>query len=579
MTLTGHFLAGVLKLFRGQMMYRKRFNRFSVSKSSAALGYATVAGSLITTLCFGAAYADEPVVSSAPDKKPVYVNVISGKPQQQDDPSLPEAGVLVRPKNSPLPASGVPVAPWPGLATMDVPSVDEYQSAKTFHKMELDDLTGKEGLSWLLPSELDAQRRTDMDDPYYVPTAGSGHLVPQIMPFRERLQKKGFVFSFAYKGEAMANIHGGMQRGMDYVHELTLQMNFDLGKLAGLNGWSIHTLLMNRAGREVSHDRVGEYYVNLMEVYGLSGHVVAHLVDFYAEKKFMQNRMDVTFGRMSLTHVFATSPLICSFMVTCSAPVALKVDPGFAVYPKATWGSRLRFRPTRDTLLQVGAYQVSPLSTNPSGWAWGSENTTGLMLPIEFTWQPFLTRNRLPGHYVFGYAHDTSRYPDVLGAAPANKVIATSRLHSAPMDMFWFEGDQMIYRKGGRNQMAGGYLMAGYIHNTPHVSSISDEAYGGLSFNGVIPSRVTDRLGILYSWYHVSHRKELGQMYAQDAGLSLGAQVLAPQTDSHVIEAYYAIDAVPGVLVQPEFQYMIRPGETSRRPDAALVGLKVIANL
>lgn len=132
----------------------------------------------------------------------------------------------------------------------------------------------------------------------------------------------------------MANIHGGMQRGMDYVHELTLQMNFDLGKLAGWNGWSIHTLLMNRAGREVSHDRVGEYYVSLMEVYGLSGHVVAHLVDFYAEKKFLQNRMDITFGRMSLTHVFATSPLICSFMVTCSAPVALKLILALPFIPK-----------------------------------------------------------------------------------------------------------------------------------------------------------------------------------------------------------------------------------------------------
>lgn len=559
-------------------MYRKRCNRFPVLKPSSALRGVTLAGSLLITLSTGVAHAEDAGILPSPTKKTVYVDVLSGTPPQ-DDPSQPDARVLVRPKNSPLPASGVPVAPWPGLATMDVPSVDEYQSPKTFHKLELDALTGKEGPSWLLPSEVDAQRRTDMDDPYYVPTAGSGHLVPLIMPFRERLQKKGFVFSFTYKGEAMANIHGGMQRGMDYVHELTLQMNFDLGKLAGLNGWSIHTLLMNRAGREVSHDRVGDYYVNLMEVYGLSGHVVAHLVDFYAEKKFLQNRMDITFGRMSLTHVFATSPLICSFMVTCSAPVALKVDPGFAVYPKATWGSRVRFRPTRDTMVQLGAYQVSPLSTNPSGWAWGSENTTGLMLPIEFTWQPFLTRNRLPGHYVFGYAHDTSRYPDVLGASPANKVVATGRLHSAPMDMFWFEGDQMIYRKGGRNQMAGGYLMAGYIHNTPHVSSISDEAYGGLSFNGVIPGRVTDRLGILYSWYHVSHRKELGQMYARDAGLSLGAQVLAPQTDSHVIEAYYAIDAVPGVLVQPEFQYMIRPGETSRRPDAALVGLKVIANL
>jgi porin len=363
------------------------------------------------------------------------------------------------------------------------------------------------------------------------------------------------------------------------VHELTLQMNFDLGKMAGLEGWSMHTLLMNRAGREVSHDMAGEYYVNLMEVYGLSGHVVAHLVDLYAEKQFLNNRMDITFGRMSLTHVFATSPLICSFMVTCSAPVALKLDPGFSVYPKATWGARVRFRPTRDTMVQLGAYQVSPLNGNPSGWSWGSEDTTGMMLPIEFTWQPFLTRNRLPGHYVFGYAHDTSRYADQLGNKPASLLSQPGRERSAPMDIFWFEGDQMIYRMGGRNQMAGGYLMAGYIHNTPHVSTISDEAYGGLSFNGLIPTRLTDRLGILYSWYHVSDRKRLGQMYALDAGMPLGAQVRGLQTDSHVIEAYYAIDAMPGVTVQPEFEYMIRPGETSHIPDAALVGLKVIANL
>jgi porin len=500
--------------------------------------------------------------------------------RQSDEQSLlPDPHVLQRPLNSPLPPSGVPVAPWPGLATMNIPSVNDYGAKKPHHIMTLEPLSLHEGPSWLLPSEVDAQRRTDMEDPYYVPTAGSSHLVPQIMPFRTRLQQKGFAFSFTYKGEAMGNINGGIKRGMDYVHELTLQMNFDLGKMAGLEGWSMHTLLMNRAGREVSHDMAGEYYVNLMEVYGLSGHVVAHLVDLYAEKQFLNNRMDITFGRMSLTHVFATSPLICSFMVTCSAPVALKLDPGFSVYPKATWGARVRFRPTRDTMVQLGAYQVSPLNGNPSGWSWGSEDTTGMMLPIEFTWQPFLTRNRLPGHYVFGYAHDTSRYADQLGNKPASLLSQPGRERSAPMDIFWFEGDQMIYRMGGRNQMAGGYLMAGYIHNTPHVSTISDEAYGGLSFNGLIPTRLTDRLGILYSWYHVSDRKRLGQMYALDAGMPLGAQVRGLQTDSHVIEAYYAIDAMPGVTVQPEFEYMIRPGETSHIPDAALVGLKVIANL
>ncbi|PYD70845.1 carbohydrate porin [Komagataeibacter swingsii] len=493
----------------------------------------------------------------------------------------PTPDAIRRPPNTPIPPSGVPTYPSAGLATMSVAPVSSPGDSKAFHKIELDAiLTHHEGPSGLLPEWIDAQHDTDLEDPYYVPTAGSGHLVPQLNPLRRKLLDHGVSFAFTYKGEAMGVINGGVERGMSYVHELTAQVNFDLEKMAGITGWSVHTLVMERAGHAVSHDRVGEYYVNLQEVYGLSGNVVAHLVDFYAEKKLLDNHLDITFGRMALTHVFATSPLLCSFMVTCSAPVALKLDPGFSVYPKATWGSRIRMRPTRDTAIQLGAYSVSALADNPSGWSWGSETATGLMLPVEFTWQPFLTRNRLPGHYVLGYAHDTTRYPDQIGIGlPPALRTAAGHQRSAPMDMFWFEGDQMVYRRGGRNQMAGGYLMAGYIHNTPHVTSISDEAYGGLSFAGVIPSRVTDRLGIMYSWYHVSHRKEEGQILRYEAGYSLGTAVRAPQTDSHIIEAYYAIDAMPGILVQPEFEYMIRPGETRHIPNAALVGLKVIANL
>ncbi|MBB2188559.1 carbohydrate porin [Gluconacetobacter azotocaptans] len=443
-------------------------------------------------------------------------------------------------------------------------------------KNELNPLFRGEAVSSLLPDRWDALRDSDMTDPYFIPAQASGHLIPQLQPFRSRLAQYGVAFNFTYKGEAMANINGGQQRGMDYVHELTLQVNFDLERMAGLKGWTIHTLVMERVGREVSRDRVGEPYINLMEVYGLSGHSVAHLVDFYAEKKFLNNRADITFGRMSLTHVFATSPLICSFMVTCSAPVALKLDAGFAVYPKATWGARFRLRPTRDTMLQVGAYNVAPLASNPSGWAWGSEPSTGLMLPVEFTWQPFLGRDRLPGHYVLGFAHDTTRYADSLGAVPA---ALAEQKSSAPRDSVWIMTDQMIYRAGGHGQMDGGYLMAGYLHNTPHVSTIADEVYVGGSFPGFIPSRPKDRIGVLYSWYHVSDRLYDGQAIREQAGLPLGAMVLAPQTNSSVIEAYYGFAPMQGITLQPEFQYMIRPGETARIPDAALVGLKVIATL
>lgn len=495
---------------------------------------------------------------------------------------LPNPDAIRQPANSALPANGIPLFPSEGMAPIGVRPIVPSGDKNAALQVELDPVSQAEGPSALLPAWLDAQRTHDMPDAYYVPTGGSGHLIPQLMPFRNRLKEKGFSFSFSYKGEWMGLFSGGLpnEKGNSYVHELTLQSTFDLGKMSSnLEGWSVHTLVMERAGKAYQN-RVGESYVALQEVYTLSGHVAAHLVDMYAEKKFRDNTMDIIFGRMSLTHVFATSPLLCTFQVTCSAPAALKQNPALSVYPKATWGARLRFRPTRDTALQVGAYSVSKLADNPSGWAWGAEDATGLSLPIEFTWQPFLTRNRLPGHYVVGYAHDTTRYADKLASAlPAAVANTIPGIRSAPSDMFWLETDQMVYRLGGKNQMAGGYLMAGYVHVTPRAVNVSDQAYAGFSLSGLIPSRVSDRLGVLWSWYKVSNRRRGSEILAQDYGYSLGNGVYGIQNDSHVIEAYYAINALPGLLIQPEFQYMIHPGETHNIPNSAAMGLKVIANL
>ena len=396
---------------------------------------------------------------------------------------LPNPDAIRQPANSALPANGIPLFPSEGMAPIGVRPIVPSGDKNAALQVELDPVSQAEGPSALLPASWDAQRDYDLPDPYYVPTAGTGHLIPQLMPFRDRLRDKGFSFSFSYKGEAMGLASGGLpgQKGISYVHELTLQTTFDLGRMnPALNGWSVHGLVMERAGRAAQNVRAGEYYVALQEVYTLSGNVAAHLVDMYAEKKMLNNKLDIIFGRMSLTHVFATSPLLCSFMVTCSAPVAIKQLPGMSVYPKATWGARARFRPTRDTAIQVGAYSVSTLTQNPSGWSWGSEDATGLSLPIEFTWAPFLTRNRLPGHYVIGYEHDTTRYADKIGSVLPSRVANTlPGTRSAPSDAMWLEADQMVYRLTRRHQMAAGYLKVGYVHATPRVVNPPHQAPGG----------------------------------------------------------------------------------------------------
>lgn len=526
---------------------------------------------------------------------------------------LPDPRVLKRPKDSPIPLSGVPIAPWPGVDIASMPMLNVYQTKKGHkhrgHIQNLDALFGGETFSSFLDEKTDALRFGDLGDPYYVPTSGWGHVLPQLMPFRRKLQKKGITFSLVWKSEAMDVFHGGERRGMDYAQDLEYSFSFDLGRLFGFRNWTPHLIMMHRDGREMSHDRLGEYLMSLQEIYGLTDLKAFRLSNLYAQKIMLHNKLDIAFGKMTVTNLFATSPLLATYMSICPDPDALKLDPGMSVYPKDSWGGRLIFRPTRDSRVVMGAFQVYPMLEDQSGWAWESEHTTGLSLPIEFTWRPFLTHNRLYGEYRIGFMHDTSNYEDIFGHDRTVLDRAYRTLHHSgharffdhpggrePMNAFWFEMEQMFYRLGGRNEEAGGYFLAGAVHNTPHVATFDNEFYVGFSLNGLFKNRLRDRFGVMYSWYHLSDRRRDGQrVLLRDAAAnhlpaslvladaygtfgSLGPQVKAVQTGMSIFEAYYAIAAAPGILLQPTFLYQFKPGETHHIPDAAMIGIKAMAN-
>ncbi|MFT8713110.1 carbohydrate porin [Komagataeibacter rhaeticus] len=443
----------------------------------------------------------------------------------------------------------------------------------------LDALFNTESISALLNHNDDALRQSDLSAGYFVAEQAFGNLVPQIRPWRDWLSNRGFSFELTYKGEGMANVGGGLSKGMDYVHDLRVSMLFDLGRLVGLNGWYLHGIIMNREGRQVGWDHVGERNVLLTEVWSIHGPAAARLADLYVEKSFLHNRININVGRIALTHTYATSVLLCTFMTQCSAPMAIREPAGWSVYPKTSWGGTVRFRPTRDLTLRTGIYKIGPKAQDNTGWAWGSESTTGIQTPVEVTWEPFFGPRKLPGHYKLGYGHDTSPYPDLIGTVPAAYAAIIHAHKEKPRDTFYVEADQMVYRKHGEYQMAGGYLLAGYIHNTPSISNFADEFYFGASLLGLIPHRPFDRFGVMYSYYQMSPRLTYGQSLRQSAGLALGPYITGPQTHSAILEAYYGIPVTPGLVMTPEFEYVMRPGETSVIPNAMLVGLKVIANL
>lgn len=194
-----------------------------------------------------------------------------------------------------------------------------------------------------------------------------------------------------YTTETAWNVSGGRRQGADYADQIGLQADIDWEKLAGIPGFSTHTIFVNRAGRNASADYIGDRVIQAQEIYGAGFGKAAKLVYFYGEEKLWNGRADLAAGRLAVGVDFAASPLYCNFMTLtiCGHPRALTSNQGFTDWPTASWGGRIRARPTADTYIMAGVYDSEPFPAGgPSGWDWSTRHSTGETVPAEVAWEP-----------------------------------------------------------------------------------------------------------------------------------------------------------------------------------------------
>jgi porin len=140
-----------------------------------------------------------------------------------------------------------------------------------------------------------------------------------------------------------------------------------------MKGFSTHVILVNRAGRNLGTDSVGDNLFQPQSVYGGAGDVLIHLVEAYGEEKLADGRVDIAAGRLPVGEDFATSPLYCDFQNTavCGYPHSLPAKVGFTAFPNSTWGARLRIAPVAHLYVQACVYQVRPQFGGRAGFDWG----------------------------------------------------------------------------------------------------------------------------------------------------------------------------------------------------------------
>lgn len=400
------------------------------------------------------------------------------------------------------------------------------------------------------------------------------HMLPDVGGMRATLDDLGVNVTLDYWGEAAGNVSGGLKQGADYAGQLGLGVDLNLDKILGASGLSFHSTVVQRHGRNHAADDLGDKYFSDTQIYGAGGDVAAHMVYFYLEQKWLDDRINAVAGRYTVGADFGASSLNCSFMAltVCGNPRLMPLQQGFSSWPLTDWGGRVRVRPTQDTYVMGGLFESSTEAGGKAGFHWGLDDATGAVIPLEVGYEPSFGSNALTGHYKVGGFYDTSDFPDYYYDVDGNLAPLTGlpgKTHSGRATVYALF-DQMLLRNGPWAD-DGLNLLAGYLHSDPATAPIEDEAYVGFVDRGINPLRPRDTAAVMVT--HFWYSKNLADAEKLE-NIIAGTPDNSPYVSQRqiVVETNYNFH-FRGVDIAPDLQYIIRPNGASKIQDALVLGI------
>ncbi len=403
----------------------------------------------------------------------------------------------------------------------------------------------------------------------------------------------GVEFSLNYTTNLAGNPSGGMRQGFTYTDNIGFGVRFDLEKIVGWQGASLTVSGLDRNGTSLSRDYIGNQFT-VQQVYGGQ---TAMFYGLYLTQIIWDEKAELKVGRFATGDDFASSPLYWLYMNNGidGNPQALPVNGQLSAYPWAVWAARLRIEPSPDWNAQLGIYQVSERTFQPfyHGLNMGFGATDGVMLITQVGWTPeFFKRpagraatscsggqnaiapskgqvkfaseanprkgagaeRGLPGHYWMGAYYSTWEYPQF------GTTETTPNAHG-----FYWHADQMVFQEeAGSNQ--GLTLWTALVYSPQqNIAKVPFQWNAGTVYQGLLPSRDNDMAIFGLAWGNFSND------YSDSGGAYQGTAAAYECT----LEWGYRVQLNKFIYVQPDVQYIIRPGGTGDIPDAFVLGAQI----
>jgi porin len=391
-----------------------------------------------------------------------------------------------------------------------------------------------------------------------------------------KLTDIGITPSLTYYGVFQENPVGGIQQRSAYSDLILCGVELNFDKLIGLPGGSLTISGAEAEGKDLSHD-IGN--INTVSEAFVTPHTLL-FYELYWKQTLCEDKLELRFGRMTPADQFASVP---AFRLQVNGgingnPTSIFTNAPFHSSPTATWAGSAKIQVTKEIYTEAGIYQASDRlgKLGYHGLDFSIRGNDGELVMSQVGWEPTFceTSERssvdkngnksavngalgLPGNYILGCYYSNFRFPEFIGSSLQHNAYG-----------FYAMGQQMVWRNDA--DPSTNFSLWGGLTFSPQreISLLPLMGFAGTIWQGFIPRRDRDQLLLTYLVSGFSRN------YADSVVAHGGKRPTAEQ----VLEASYAIYVTNNYTIQPDIQYVIRPGGAGDIRDALVIGIQLIAS-
>jgi porin len=405
------------------------------------------------------------------------------------------------------------------------------------------------------------------------------------------LQKYGIKFAATYIGETQGNFSGGLKQGAVYDGRLSLAVDVDLQKLAGLQELTFHANMFQIHGDGLSRGNLDNFLV----VSGIEALPSTRLYEAWFERKWGdtlafragQLAADTEFINAKYTDVFTNSSL------GWPAITAVDLPSGGPSPPLAALGARLRANVTDNLTLVAGVFDGDPAGPGPgdpqlrdnSGLNFRIDDPPLAIGEVQYIWNGKKGDPGLDGKFKIGgwrhFGEFSNQRFTAQGLSLANPAGSEMPANLSGDVGIYSVFEQKVYRVG-KDADRGVGIFARVSFSPSDRNLIDRYADGGIEWIGLSDKRPKDKFGVAFGYAHVS-----SSAHALDVDFQ---QLMGPnwplRSFETLLTAVYQYEVRPGWTLQPNFQYFVHPGGGATDPlganpgillkDAAVFGLRTV---